>query len=338
MGGDDGLAFDAIILAGGRSSRLGGSPKAELVIGSRRLVDIAVDAASAVGAHRTVVVGPDGLVTAPVITAREQPPFGGPVAGLAAGLAALDRLDADAAASARSEAEPEPETATATATDPDADATAGRTEPADHWVLALTCDLPLAAAAAAELVAAARTTTGATQGICLDDGRPQWLPTVYRRDVLARALAELGDPHGASMRALADHLALTTIPDPGGLTIDVDTWQDVERARTPAEPTDEASPSPRAEGAGMPNTSQSPESLDRWLAALATELGIEPADVPIGEILDLARDVAHGVARPAAPLSAFVVGLAVGAGNGSLAELSARATALAEGWSSDEPA
>ena len=123
--------LDAIILAGGRSSRLGGSPKAELVIGSRRLVDIAVDAAAAADARRTVVVGPDDLVAAPLITTREQPPFGGPVAGLAAGLAALDRLDADAGASDR---------------DDSADAaTAHAQTGADRWVLVLTCDLPLAA-------------------------------------------------------------------------------------------------------------------------------------------------------------------------------------------------
>lgn len=86
----------------------------------------------------------------------------------------------------------------------------------------------------------------------------------------------------------------------------------------------------------MTDQQQSPETLDRWLAALTAELGIDPAAVPVGAVLDLARDVAHGVARPAAPLSTFVVGLAVGAGQGSLDELSARAAALADGWSADE--
>ncbi|HET8895872.1 MAG TPA: DUF6457 domain-containing protein, partial [Protaetiibacter sp.] len=235
------------------------------------------------------------------------------------GLAALDRLDADAEADAG-----------ASDRDDSADAAAiAHPTDADRWVLVLTCDLPLAAQAAAELVAAARSAAGAVHGICLDDGRTQWLPAVYRRDVLRQALIALGDPRGASMRALAEHLTMTTIPDPGGLTADVDTWQDVERARTLP---------PRAEGAGMSNTPQSPESLDRWLTALATELGVDPASVPVGDVLDLARDVAHGVARPAAPLSTFLVGLAVGAGNGSLSELSARATALADGWSPDETA
>lgn len=58
------------------------------------------------------------------------------------------------------------------------------------------------------------------------------------------------------------------------------------------------------------NRTLPPEALESWLAALATELGIDPADVPIGAVLDIARDVAYGVARPAAPLSTFLVGFA----------------------------
>ena len=42
-----------------------------------------------------------------------------------------------------------------------------------------------------------------------------------------------------------------------------------------------------------------PEALDGWVAALAAGLGLDPADVPVGTLLDVARDVAHGVARPA---------------------------------------
>jgi Domain of unknown function (DUF6457) len=54
--------------------------------------------------------------------------------------------------------------------------------------------------------------------------------------------------------------------------------------------------------------------LEDWTAAVCAELGI--ADIVDGRsavptVLDLARDVAHGVARPAAPLTAYLVGLAV---------------------------
>src|SRR3954470_13267950 len=48
-----------------------------------------------------------------------------------------------------------------------------------------------------------------------------------------------------------------------------------------------------------------------------------------GPILDLARDVAHGVLRPAAPVTAYLVGLAVGRGTDP-AEAFAAVTALVE--------
>jgi hypothetical protein len=52
--------------------------------------------------------------------------------------------------------------------------------------------------------------------------------------------------------------------------------------------------------------------LDAWVLELATELGIDPAVVDRTLLLDVARDAAHGVARPAAPLTTFLVGLAAG--------------------------
>lgn len=55
-----------------------------------------------------------------------------------------------------------------------------------------------------------------------------------------------------------------------------------------------------------------PETLNAWLAAASAELGLDGDEVPIGRILEVAADVAHGVARPAAPLSTFLLGLAVG--------------------------
>jgi hypothetical protein len=48
-------------------------------------------------------------------------------------------------------------------------------------------------------------------------------------------------------------------------------------------------------------------------------------------VLDLARDAAHGVARPAAPVSAFIVGLAVGRGASAETAFSVAAS-LAQGW------
>ena len=52
--------------------------------------------------------------------------------------------------------------------------------------------------------------------------------------------------------------------------------------------------------------------LDGWVAELCAALRIEPDAVDRDLVLDLARDAAHGVARPAAPLTTFLVGLAAG--------------------------
>jgi Domain of unknown function (DUF6457) len=54
------------------------------------------------------------------------------------------------------------------------------------------------------------------------------------------------------------------------------------------------------------------DDLDEWIVELATALGVDAALVDRDLILDLAREAAHGVARPAAPLTTFLVGLAAG--------------------------
>lgn len=64
-------------------------------------------------------------------------------------------------------------------------------------------------------------------------------------------------------------------------------------------------------------SSPSPSVLEEWVARLATELELSPSVVDIELVLDLARDAAHGIARPAAPLTTFVVGYAAALAGGS---------------------
>lgn len=56
--------------------------------------------------------------------------------------------------------------------------------------------------------------------------------------------------------------------------------------------------------------------IQEWVAAVARQLGLDLAAADQQEIvtavLDLTADVAHGVSRPAAPVTAFLVGLAAG--------------------------
>lgn len=77
---------------------------------------------------------------------------------------------------------------------------------------------------------------------------------------------------------------------------------------------------------------QHPGILDEWVAEAAELTGVDPAEVPIDLVLELARRAAHGVARPAAPVTTFLLGLAVGSGRmaDDLATLADRLGALAE--------
>jgi hypothetical protein len=72
-------------------------------------------------------------------------------------------------------------------------------------------------------------------------------------------------------------------------------------------------------------------TLDDWTAAACTELGIDLAAVDLRQILDLARDAAHQVDRPAAPVTAFLLGLAVGGGMPA-DQAAARLRTLAGAW------
>lgn len=73
--------------------------------------------------------------------------------------------------------------------------------------------------------------------------------------------------------------------------------------------------------------------LTRWLETVAPGLGLATADIPVGDVLDLAKAVAHGVTRPGVPVTAFVAGLAIGRGADADAVL-ATLTERANAWSS----
>jgi hypothetical protein len=84
--------------------------------------------------------------------------------------------------------------------------------------------------------------------------------------------------------------------------------------------------------------------LDTWLREAAAALEATPGDAAVLSedavkvLLDLARDAAHGVARPAAPLATFVLGLALGASGGGmddLRRLAGRLTELADAWEAE---
>nr|WP_276512059.1 NTP transferase domain-containing protein [Microbacterium thalassium] len=280
------------MLAGGRASRLGGADKPLLRIGDETLLDAAIAAVRDAGASDVVAVGPDR--GRDVTWVREDPPFAGPAAAVVAGLDAL-------------------------ATEPE-------------WVYVLACDLPNVRAAVPFLAEAAALVPADTDGVCLADAtsRPQWLTGVYRTRALRAAASALpGAGRDAPVRALTADLAVAALADPGALSADVDTWDDAARhgathegvpalatrARIETSAADERVPN---EEVTMSDQSQTlpPEALDEWAEALCSTLGLTADQLPVAAVLDLARDAAHGVARPAAPVGAFAAGVAAGLAGG----------------------
>lgn len=185
------VPHDAIILAGGSGSRLGGVAKSEVRLGGRRLLDAALDAAAL--ARACVVVGPVAVPGGVRVT-REDPPGTGPAAGLAAGLAVIE--------------DPSPFTLVLACDLPGApdavpfllEAAAAGEGASDGWCLARA-----------------------------DDGRPEWLLAVYRTPSLTSAFAAFGDPRNRGVRQVLAPLSLVCVPGPLGVGDDVDTWADHDR-------------------------------------------------------------------------------------------------------------
>ena len=183
--------FDAVVVAGGAGSRLGGVVKADLDLGAGRLLTGVLDA---VRAARTRVVVGDVDVPAGVLRTREDPPGGGPAAGVVAGIGAIGSPAA--------------------------------------WTLLLACDLPDAPRAVGELTASMSQEPDA-DGVCLlgPDGRRQWLLGAYRTGALRAAAAAAGTGHDVSMRRLLSPLSLLGLAPVRASIEDVDTWEDVDRWR-----------------------------------------------------------------------------------------------------------
>ncbi|MGI5216616.1 NTP transferase domain-containing protein [Nocardia sp. CA-290969] len=152
-----------IVLAGGRASRMGGVDKPGLVVGGRTMLETALAAVTGLGS--IVVVGPPRSELAEsIVQTREPEPGSGPVAAVAAGLAAL-------------------------------------TDEAPEHVVILAADLPfLTDAVIGELL---RHRADHDAVFAADsDGRPQYLIGVWRYETLVARLRELGGVVNQPMKAL----------------------------------------------------------------------------------------------------------------------------------------
>jgi hypothetical protein len=249
------LAFDAVVLAGDRSRRLGGADKPMLTVGGRTLLDRACGVLIAAGAERVMVVGPErGTLPAACAWVAEQSEGDGPAAATIAGVRALK---------------------------------------GDPLVVVMAADLPMVGPVIGPLVdAAARGVDEGLDGAMVRaDGRDQYLVHCARRSSLLRVVGD-GDPTGWPMRRLVEGMDLVPVVVPPDHVLDTDTWDAVARAR-------------RELGGAM--------DLMEWAERACALAAVDGAPIDADAILELARDAAHGVARPAAPVSTFILGYAAAA-------------------------
>lgn len=184
--------YDAIVLAGGRSSRMGDVDKVRVVVGGRTLLARACDAVA--GARRLVVVGPPGLPDVPerAATVQEQPAFAGPAAAIGAGLEALGAARAAA-------------------------------------VVVVAADVPRAAEVVPVLLETFARHPGVDGVVPVSDGHRQPLIAVYRGERLAQVLADAAPLAGLSVSRVLGALDLFEIPLADDVVADIDTPADLHR-------------------------------------------------------------------------------------------------------------
>lgn len=305
-GGPTGVAAlpDAVVLAGGRSSRLG-RDKAAVEVAGVPLLDRVLRAVAPV-CGRVVVAGPARQLAPGTLApgrpdpvwCREDPPGGGPVAAVSA---ALPHVAADR-------------------------------------VFVLAVDLPFLTARALRALAGAGPSAVAVDAA----GRDQGLLGVWETARLRAALPD--DPAGRSWHAVTRDIGIVRVRLPGDPApeTDCDTAADLAAATAATAvtaglgtgghtvPVTDAHP-PAGSPTGDPAGPSAPGGTDltAWVDRVRADLDLPEVDVT--GVLDLARDVAHGVARPAAPLTTLLVGLAAGRAGGGpadVASVTARIRAL----------
>lgn len=187
----------AVVLAGGEATRFGGDKLGADLGGGRTVLDTLLDG---LPTHWPVVcVGPPRATTRPVAWTRESPAGGGPLAAIAAGLAALD-------------------------------------DPTTPLVVILAGDLPGAAGAARRLADLLGGADHGVEGVVAVDpgGRLNPLLAAYRLDALRAALPT--EPAGRPARLVLDRLHVVAVLVPAAEGDDIDTRADLEARLTRGEP------------------------------------------------------------------------------------------------------
>lgn len=183
-----------IVLCGGTSRRFGGIDKTDQSLGAATVLDSLLTALPA--GWPVVCVGTPRRVARPVTWTVEDPPRGGPVAGIAAGLGALTCAD----------------------------------DKREAIVVVLAGDQPFVGGIAEELVRALATAPADVDGVAArgEDGEVQLLAAAYRCGPLAERLA--GDVANRGVYATLAPLHVEPLTVARAATLDVDTPADLARA------------------------------------------------------------------------------------------------------------
>lgn len=184
-------ATSVIVLCGGASRRMGGVDKTRARLGATTVLDRLLDTLPS--CWDVVCVGEERPTTRAVTWRRESPPGGGPVAGIATGLALLEHLGAEICA------------------------VVGGDMPFAATTLTL-CYLTLQASP----------TDDGVLGVS-PDGRTQPLLAAYRTAALRRAMPAVSG--GARLMPLLDAMKLGRVPCELESALDVDTPEALEQAR-----------------------------------------------------------------------------------------------------------
>lgn len=173
------------MLTGGTAVRLEGVDKASIEVGGRTLLERALEALSEL--PEVVVVGDQVPTSRPVRFVREDPPGGGPAAGLLAGLAGFPR--------------------------------------SPRLVVVVAVDMPMVTTATVRRLMLSCAEDGAL--LVDEDGRRQFLCAVYRTGALLAAAPPTAEQHGLPVRRLVAGLRLTHVPALAGEASDIDTREDL---------------------------------------------------------------------------------------------------------------
>jgi molybdopterin-guanine dinucleotide biosynthesis protein A len=165
----------------------------------------------------------------------------------------------------------------------------GLSKVSSEYVFVSAADQTLSSDTVGKLIEAASGNDGAWA--IRSDGSGQPLCACVRADLLRELLVSTQGVNQSPLRLLSNLQMVGVNVNPDQV-VDFDTWQDVAKAINGSESMDQIT--------------------QMWMTRVASLLNVDSHEVLTSELLDLTREVAHGVERKSAPLTTFLLGYAAG--------------------------